>query len=150
MLPCYHLVGLLIHRVIEQVGQEVDGDEVLPAIAAGGVDLDLADGDAFEFVDLPEAAHLIELLLVFSGQLVAEQMPVGLEIPAHPAGLDLKKDIGGDLEEMFGVKGPVRPADLGQSLFDGIADLGGRRGRHRKSAACAASGPGPRKSTLQG
>jgi hypothetical protein len=101
------IAAFIINRVIKQIGGKQHGYEIFPAIAAGLNNLRPANGNGLQFIYMAFAAHFSEILRVLTGQLLAEKMPVGIQIPAHPAGLNLEKHVRGNLREMSRIKVPV-------------------------------------------
>src|SRR3972149_1091724 len=61
--PFYHVVAALVHPVIEQVGQEANGDEVLPALLPGVGHFHRANSDVLQPVHAALGSELVTLLL---------------------------------------------------------------------------------------
>src|SRR5665647_3578542 len=92
--------GFFIHSLIEQIGGEQDGNKILAILAPCSSNLQSANGNAFQLIDMPLFLHPNKMSLIFGSQLGAEKMTVGGQISTHPPGLDLEKNIRGHLKEM--------------------------------------------------
>src|SRR5574341_771165 len=108
----------LVHRVVEQVRQEVHRHVVLAALLPGLGDGDRSHGDVLEPVDPSLAAEAVAVLLEYAGHLWCEGGRCLAHVPRHPRRLDAEEDVRGGVAEARGVEARVHLTDVAHAALE--------------------------------
>src|SRR5882724_4723667 len=112
------LSGTLIHRVVEQVREEVHGDVVLAALLPRFRDVDRAHRDILEPVDPALTAQAIAVLLEDVPHLGGDHPRRLLHVTVHPPCLHLEEDVGGRVAEAGRIETRIHLADIGDAPIE--------------------------------
>src|SRR5438132_475865 len=136
--PLQHLGPGLVRRVVEQIGQKADRDEVLPLFLPGFGHLHRTNGDVLQPVDAASRLELVAFLLQGRAHLGRQSVPYGSHIPRHPGGLDFEEEVRRGVGEAHRIERPVHLADMPEPAIQ-VA----RRRRPREGGGGRGRGLGP-------